>query len=73
MNYPIDAQCSLNKLRRKGAKLRYFTFYKIISNVTHNLRCTFHSNERGAVNKLTSLLGALISIEYLDDAILCCL
>ena len=64
MNYPIDAQCSLNKLRRKGA--RYFTFYKIISNAMHNLHGTFRSN----VNKLTSLLGALISIEYLDDAIL---
>lgn len=73
MNYPIDAQCSLNKLRRKGAKLRYFTFYKIISNAMHNLHGTFRSNEESAVNKLTSLLGALISIEYLDDAILCCL
>ena len=36
----------------------------------HNLHGTFRSNEESAVNKLTSLLGALISIEYLDDAIL---
>ena len=65
MNYPIDAQCSLNKLRRKGDKLRYFRFDKIISNEMYDLHCTFHPN----VKDVTSLLGALISIEYLDNAI----
>ena len=69
MNYPIDAQCSLNKLR-KGAKLRYFTFDKIISNALHNFQYTFRPNEESAVNDVTSILGALISVEYLDDRIL---